>query len=139
MLEKTGEKMKPIYILLPALNPAYALINYVQNLLKLTNESTKVKIVVVNDGSDKKHIDLFQKLEYLEGVKVLNHEVNRGKGCALKTGFQYIKTLPEEVAGIITADSDGQHGIEDVKKMRDRILDGGVIKRETMCFGCEKL
>lgn len=117
--------MKPIYILLPTLNPAYALIDYVQNLLKLKNESTKVKIVVVNDGSDKKHIDLFQKLEYLEGVKVLNHEVNRGKGCALKTGFQYIKILSEEVAGIITADSDGQHGIEDVKKMRDRILGWG--------------
>lgn len=47
---------------------------------------------------------------------MLTHEVNKGKGRALKTAILAIlKTLPE-AKGIVTIDSDGQHTYEDTLK-----------------------
>lgn len=49
-----------------------------------------------------------------------------GKGKALKTGMRYYKENAsyEDYAGIITADSDGQHLAEDVKKIQKRLALG---------------
>ena len=45
------------------------------------------------------------------------HQSNLGKGSALKTGFAYvIKNIPE-AEGCVTADSDGQHSINCIKKI----------------------
>jgi len=45
---------------------------------------------------------------------VIEHSINKGKGQALKTGFTYyLENLMQDYLGIVTADSDGQHSIED--------------------------
>jgi glycosyltransferase involved in cell wall biosynthesis len=41
------------------------------------------------------------------GAIVLRHESNRGKGAALKTGFQYL--MDQGYDGAVTIDADGQH------------------------------
>ena len=53
------------------------------------------------------------------GCQLLTHEKNLGKGRALKNAFNYFLTMPdaEEYNGLVTADSDGQHRVEDVVKM----------------------
>ena len=43
---------------------------------------------------------------------MLHHEVNRGKGAALRTGYAYLKEHTD-FQGVITADSDGQHIVPD--------------------------
>ena len=75
-------------------------------------------IIVVDDGSDEAHKPVFAAIQEAlgDGVRLLVHEVNQGKGIALKTAISYYlnSSLKEEYLGIVTADSDGQHEYPDV-------------------------
>lgn len=78
-------------------------------LVQRLNERFR-RVVVVNDGSTR-------GLETLESVaplveKVLVHPVNRGKGAALKTAFDYLGAVD-----VVTADADGQHTVEDIVRV----------------------
>lgn len=98
-------------ILIPAYKPDMKLIDLV-NLL-LTHDD--LKIVVVDDGSGEEFKDVFSALD--ERVKLISYPVNKGKGGALKTGIDYIlKSLPE-CERVVTADADGQHKYEDIRKV----------------------
>lgn len=103
-------------ILIPAYNPDDKLIRLIDELIFL-----KIPIVVVNDGSDKCFNYIFEIIKSKSRVKVINHEINWGKGAALKTGIKYIMENYKECTGIVTADADGQHLPKDIIKMGDCI------------------
>ena len=76
-------------------------------------------IVVVDDGGGEPFAPFFAKARE-QGAVVLTHEVNRGKGAALKTGLKYIaKEAPR--SWVVTADADGQHRPQDIRKVADGI------------------
>jgi putative flippase GtrA len=58
---------------------------------------------------------LFEAAKEL-GAIVLKHAVNMGKGRALKSAFNFCLNEYEDVVGVVTADSDGQHTVSDIKK-----------------------
>ena len=60
-------------------------------------------VVVVNDGST----DGTSAAAEAAGAHVLEHEVNLGKGAALKTGFEY--AIAKGYDAVVTMDGDGQH------------------------------
>ncbi|HHV11709.1 MAG TPA: glycosyltransferase [Clostridiales bacterium] len=99
-------------ILIPSLEPDSRLLTYVQEL----QEHGLTDIIIVDDGSGEKYRWIFQKLGE-NGCVVLRHEENKGKGCALKTGFQYIQRNFDHFTCVVTADSDGQHASEDVYRL----------------------
>ncbi len=96
-------------ILIPSLEPDGRLPAYVTKL----RERGFNHVVIVNDGSSEKYDGIFDSLAAMDGVTVLRHVVNRGKGCGLKTGYTYIRDHLPEASGVITADADGQHTVED--------------------------
>lgn len=106
-----------IPIIIPAYEPDNQLISLLETLV-----NGKRKIIVINDGSSSEYSDVFTKVESLitpDGGVLLTHEVNYGKGKALKTAFDYIiKNLPD-VIGVVTADSDGQHTVECIESVSD--------------------
>jgi len=67
-------------------------------------------VVVVDDGSK----DDTAQLAKDAGAIVLKHEINRGKGAALKTGFNY--AVENGYDAVVTMDSDGQHDPEDIPR-----------------------
>jgi glycosyltransferase involved in cell wall biosynthesis len=67
-----------------------------------------VPAVVIDDGST----DGSGAAAALAGAKVLAHRINRGKGAALNTGFDY--ALERGVEAVITLDADGQHDPEEI-------------------------
>jgi len=105
-------------ILIPSLEPDDRLPSYMRHLL----EAGFTRAVVVDDGSSEKYQPIFDELAAMEGVTVLHHEVNRGKGCALKTGFTYIRDHIPEASGVITADADGQHTVPDCWKLAEALI-----------------
>ncbi len=107
-----SQNMKRSIVLIPSLEPDERLRVYVRDL----NRYGIFHIVVVDDGSGKEYSHIFQELER-EGCTLLRHEKNQGKGCALKTGYQYIKENLPGYSSVITADSDGQHLAEDVYRL----------------------
>lgn len=99
-----------IAIVIPALNPDKSIIYLVEQLQKIRNSV----IVIVDDGSSYSYKDLFMKLEYNYDCIVCRHPNNLGKGEALKTGIRTARNMYPEIAGIVTADADGQHLYEDI-------------------------
>ena len=106
-----------IVILIPSLNPDNRLINLVEELIANGFKN----IIIVNDGSSVEYNKYFDKLK--EKTTILYHAVNLGKGRALKTGFnEYLRKYSKK-CGIVTVDSDGQHKIEDIKKVSKRLVE----------------
>ena len=101
------ELKKEIVILIPAYNPSEELIKLVRDLKK------SYKIIVVNDGSESRRY--FEEIK--KDCKILEHNRNKGKGRALKTGFRYVMKNYHDVIGVVTVDADGQHEIQDIYKI----------------------
>ena len=98
-------------VVIPALEPDGALADYAAALLERGAE----QVVVVDDGSSDACRDVFGRMEGLSGCTVLRHQVNQGKGRAMKDAFAYILGQTQwEGCAVVTADADGQHTIEDV-------------------------
>ncbi len=77
-------------------------------------------IIVVDDGSGPSYAGIFRRVEAM-GVTMLTHPSNRGKGCALKTGFAHILQKTREKTGVVTADADGQHLPEDILRVASAV------------------
>ena len=70
--------------LIPAYEPTPLLLELLQEV-----RAQGFEAVVIDDGSGADFADLFcQAAEY---ATVLHHAVNRGKGCAIKTGLAHIQ------------------------------------------------
>lgn len=82
-------------------------------------------VVVVNDGSAAEHEKVFAEVEKIPQVTLLRHEVNRGKGAALKTAFAYLRDNRPDSVGAVTADGDGQHLAKDICACVDEMLSTG--------------
>jgi len=83
-----------------------------------------IKKIIVNDGSVYGH-------EYIETAKnnflidVIQYEVNRGKGAAIKTAVAHVEKFFPETDYILTMDSDRQHLGKDVVAVLNSILKHG--------------
>lgn len=104
-------------ILIPAYKPDMRLID-LTNLL-LTHDDFKV--VVVDDGSGESFKEVFSKLD--PRVHFITYPVNKGKGGALKTGIRHIYESMPDCERLITADADGQHTYEDIRKVIDKSIE----------------
>ena len=103
-------------VLIPAFEPDGRLVDLIRNL----RQQCGYHIVVVNDGSGPAFDPIFDQA-LGEGCVVLTHAYNRGKGCALKTGFRYILENTQETVGVVTADADGQHLVYDIRRVAEEL------------------
>jgi len=120
-------KVTDITIVFPSLNPDGKLINTLDGIMKKGFHN----IVVVDDGSDTEHKAPFEYAKE-KGCTVLVHEVNKGKGRALKTAFEYCLTCPDCI-GVITVDGDGQHGADDIYNCGKEML---YYNNQRVILGC---
>lgn len=100
-----------ISIIIPAYEPDETLIATVQDLVKVGFRD----ILVVNDGSNDKCDEIFDTVKEIPECTLLCHEVNRGKGAALKTAFAYVSENRPNIKCVVTADADGQHLVKDIE------------------------
>lgn len=104
--------MENITAIIPAYNPDKKFHTVIEGLIQAGFKH----IIVVNDGTDKKFLSLFDKIEKNKKCVLITHEENFGKGRALKTGFKYfLKHFPNDI-GVVTLDADNQHKVKDVVK-----------------------
>lgn len=106
-----------VVVLIPAYHPDKRLPDYVRRLRDAGVEN----VVLVDDGSGDGYRTFFEESEKTDGVTVLTHPENRGKGVALKTGFAYIARQFPDCVGVVTADSDAQHTVEDILRIADEL------------------
>ena len=95
------------YVVIPAYQPDNKLIKLVEKI----HDKSDFKILIIDDGSSPACQKIFDKAS--QYATILRHEVNQGKGHALKTAFQFIKEQ-NSYGTVVTADADGQHKIWDI-------------------------
>ncbi len=108
-------KYENIAVLIPAYKPDRRLNQLVDELL----EAGFSRLVVVDDGGGEAYQDIFRDLA--GKAEVLTHEVNRGKGAALKTGIARLMQTPG--VAVVTADADGQHTPADIARIADELIE----------------
>lgn len=96
-------KINNFAIVIPAYNEEATIFDVVQRALNLSD-----KVIIVDDGSSDNTIEKLSDLP----IKLIKHEVNKGKAASLWDGF--IQALEMDVDTIITLDGDGQHAPEDI-------------------------
>lgn len=97
--------MERVIAIVPALNARQTLPKVIEEALRYL-----ASVVVIDDGST----DGTGKVAREAGAIVLRHDVNLGKGAALKTGFAW--ALENGYDGVITLDADGQHLAGEIPK-----------------------
>jgi putative flippase GtrA len=120
-------------VLIPAYEPDERLTKL---LTQLRRDAPGVHIVVVDDGSGASHSPIFAAARVV-GAEVIVHEHNAGKGRALKSGFRHIREHWPE-ADVVCADSDGQHRVDDILRVAERIgrIDGAIVLGGRRFTGC---
>ena len=112
--------------MIPIVIPSYEPDERFPAILKDIEQSGLGPVVVVDDGSGSDYDHFFAEAEELvkeRGGVVLHHDGNKGKGRALKTAFSYILENMPEAVGCVTADSDGQHSVECIRKCMDALTE----------------
>lgn len=110
-----------VTVVLPSYNPGKKLPEVVNGLVEVGFDD----IVVVDDGSNVESAKWFDEAEKSSFCTVIHHEQNKGKGRALKTGFEYV-LKHRNVKGVVTADDDGQHASEDIMRCAQKMEQDGV-------------
>ena len=82
-------------------------------------------IIVCNDGST----DMTEEISKGLNAIVINHSKNMGYGSSIKSIFTKAKEIDSDV--LVTMDADGQHRIEDLKKILEPVLSDTV----DVCIG----
>lgn len=94
-----------VAVVIPAHNEAKHITKVIEGALNHAD-----RIIVVDDGSTDETLAKTRGLN--EKVIGIRHEVNLGKGAALKTGCDAAKKLGAEI--IVCMDADGQHKPENI-------------------------
>ena len=97
--------------------------NEQKNIVETIKKTKKYvgKVVIVDDGST----DKTRKFAEKEGITVLAHIVNLGKGAALKTGCDY--AFKNGAKHVIVLDADSQHRPEDIPRFIEKLQEYDIV------------
>lgn len=118
----------PFTLVIPSLDPDEKLSATVAAAIEAGIDD----IILVDDGSRPACRHYFTELAQRPEVTLLTHEVNQGKGAALKTAFAYFLANRTDRTGVVTADGDGQHATADILAC-GKALGGG---ESAVVLGC---
>jgi glycosyltransferase involved in cell wall biosynthesis len=76
-------------------------------------------VLVIDDGSS----DDTKKIARDAGATVISHRKNRGKGAAIRTGFQFAKE--NDFDYVVTMDGDGQHNPLEIPALLKNVVNNG--------------
>jgi glycosyltransferase involved in cell wall biosynthesis len=107
-----------IALVLPVHNEEKMLGDVLKSLSKVN-----LPIFLVNDGStDKTLMIARQEARKNPRIVLISHQINLGKGAAVKTGC--IAAFNKKFDAVIFMDSDGQHDPKDLNKFREKLITG---------------
>ncbi|MBU6996358.1 MAG: glycosyltransferase family 2 protein [Theionarchaea archaeon] len=113
---------KHVSVIVPLYNEEKNVQSVVEDLEEtLIPLGTEYDIILVDDGSTDRTLEIAQAMQsrYHPHVKVLVHDVNKGKTAAMMTGFQHA-----EGKYVILMDGDGQFRAADIPKMVEKLERG---------------
>jgi glycosyltransferase involved in cell wall biosynthesis len=115
-----GRKHFKLSIVIPCFNEERTLERCVDQVRKLADKHLELEIIIVDDGSDDQSPAIGRMLdEAYPEVVFRQHEFNRGKGAALRTGFG-------EATGdyVAVQDADLEYDPQDLKRLLIPLIKG---------------
>ena len=112
-----------VTVIIPAYKPDSKLLGTINGLIDVGFSD----IIVVDDGSGSEFTAIFDEIMLIPECTLLRHSANRGKGAALKTAFSYFTAERSNMAGVVTADADGQHMARDIFSVAKAMFDSGQV------------
>ena len=119
---------------IPVIIPSYEPDQKLLDLCKSLYEAGIIQTIILDDGSGEAYREIFDQIAAVYGFTILRHAVNLGKGRALKNAFNYVLEFFPDAMGVITADSDGQHRPDDIKKCMRALIN----HPDSLVLGCRK-
>ena len=98
-------------VIIPTYNNEKTVEGVISGVLKITKN-----VIVINDGSTDITNDILKKFSFLT---IISYEKNRGKGFAIRKGFEV--AIAKRYLYAVTIDSDGQHFPEDIVTLISKI------------------
>ena len=105
-----------VWIVIPAFNEAAVIGEVIADVRSVFDH-----VVCVDDGSTDGTGDIAR----LAGAHLVRHPINLGQGAAIQTGVEYARKQPGAQV-FATFDADGQHRVNDMAAMIDRLGAGDV-------------
>lgn len=109
---------KKTFAVVPAFNAGAEIVDVVRGA---SRHLSPERVLVVNDGSEDGQPERLKQ----SGVWVVDHDLNRGKGAALNTGFKEV--LDRGAEGVLTLDADGQHDPDWIPGFLDSAGDADIV------------
>lgn len=104
-----------IAVVLPVFNEEKKINDVLVNISKI-----KLPIFFVNDGSTDSTVKIIEKrIKNNPKILLINHQINLGKGAALRTGSE--AAFRQGFDAVIFMDSDGQHNPADLDKFIEKL------------------
>ena len=101
---------------IPCYNPPEVFSNIILELYSMGVRD----VIIIDDGSDNKRIF---SIANKKGYTVIEHNTNKGKGEAIKSGIRYYrKHFINKYKGIVMIDCDGQHRVWDMDKVGQEMI-----------------
>lgn len=125
--------MKNISVIIPAYKPDEKLIETIDSIIEVGFDD----IIVVDDGGGSDYDAIFARVTERPQCSLLRHEVNKGKGAALKTAMSYFIENRKDMLGAVTVDADGQHLAKDIKAVCEALKEKNCIILGCRDFSCE--
>jgi len=108
----TSRRVK-LSLVIPCYNEEKTLESCINKVVEIADEGLELELIVVDDCSKDKSRQVAKQIsERIPGIRLLHHEVNQGKGAALRTG---IKHATGEFVGI--QDADLEYDPMDLKRL----------------------
>jgi glycosyltransferase involved in cell wall biosynthesis len=108
-------KTNGLYVIVPAYNEAKNIGEVLHAIIPYTDN-----IIVVDDGSEDNTTEEARKVSL--NIIVVRHEMNKGKGGALRTGCDEAVRRGAKILALM--DSDCQHLAEDMQKLVSKLIEG---------------
>lgn len=114
-----------IYIVLPAYNEAEDLGELICGIDEsMGRQKLAYRTIVVDDGSTDTTCALAMSFKGKYPVDVIQHQVNKGLGEAIKTGLTYVAKVANPDDVLVVMDADNTHSPDFIGQMNAKIQEG---------------
>ena len=106
-------------VVIPCYNEESTLESCVDKVMEINSEDLQLELIIINDASADDSLNIAHRLAEKYPIKVLNHEINQGKGAALRTGFQH-------ATGdfVVVQDADLEYDPLEIPSLLKPLIDG---------------
>lgn len=117
--------IESLSIIIPVFNEEKTIEEVVNTVLSVDVLGLEKELIIINDGSTDSTAKILARIEK-KNIKIFEHNQNKGKGAALKTGFS-------EATGdiVLIQDADLEYDPKDYQKILKPIVD----KKASVVFG----